>query len=156
MTKYTPATGGPPGLTRRPRATEAVNQRDNLRDHAKQFRRYLPPDRHDPVQRPRHWRPFQHRDVVPAGDLGDVPGDKAGALGDDDRRAARPGLVLQGDGDVRRVGDDDRGPRHRLQHPLAGALALQPADALADERVALFTLQLLLDLLLAHADRRLE
>ena len=82
-------------------------------------------------------------------------GERVLALGDDDRRG-RVGLVLERDGEVRRVGDDDVGGRDGVHHAGAGELhgaALLRALDLAGQ---LLLLVLLLDLLLVHPQRLLE
>ena len=101
------------------------------------------------VQRAGERRILDDRDAVLAGDLADFQRDRIDALGDADRRV-HAALVLQGDGEVGRVGDDDGGLRHRRHHALAHAGLADLADLALDRRIAFGLLELLLDLAQRH------
>ena len=86
-----------------------------------------------------------------AGDFADRRRDQVDALGDHDRRAHALLVVLQRDGEVRRVRDDHVGLRHFLHHALARHLLLHLADAALHFGRAFAFLVFLADFLAAHA-----
>ena len=101
------------------------------------------------VQRARERRVLHHRDRMLGRDLADLQRQRVDALGEADRRV-HAALVLQGDGVVGRVGDDDRGLRHRGDHALAHPALAQLPDLALDHRVAFGLLELLLHLAQRH------
>ena len=66
-------------------------------------------------------------------------------------RAVLLAHIFQRDREVGRVGDDQRRARHRRHHPPPRPVARQRAQPRLDDRVAFRLLQLVLDLLLGHA-----
>ncbi|MNZ86546.1 hypothetical protein D3C78_1053680 [compost metagenome] len=84
------------------------------------------------------------------GHLADLQGDEVVALGQQLRRTAGLGVVLQRHGEVRRVGDHHVGRRHRLHHPPLRHLALHLADLGLHFRLAFAVLVFVADFLLGH------
>ena len=101
------------------------------------------------MQRPRQWRVFDHRDRVFGRDLADFERHRIDALGEADRRL-HAAVVLQRDGVVGRVGDDNRGLRHLGHHALAHAALAQRPDLALDHRVAFGLFELVLHLAERH------
>ena len=101
------------------------------------------------IQRAGQRHVFDDRNVVLAGDFPDPERDVVHALGHADRRR-HAALVGQRDRIVRRVGDDDRGLRHRSHQALLHAREPQLPDPGLDVRIAFRLLELLLDLPQRH------
>jgi hypothetical protein len=76
------------------------------------------------------------------------------ALGQNTRRRHRFALVFERDGVVRRVGDDDSGLGHIVEHATARELALQAAHASLDLGAALVLARFVADFLSRHLQAR--
>ena len=83
--------------------------------------------------------------------LADAHGQVVGTLGHDLRGAHHGRVVLQGHGEVRRVGHDHVGLGDRLAQALHGQLARHARAALTDQRIAFHALHLVAHLLACHA-----
>ena len=95
------------------------------------------------MQRAGQRRILDDRDRMLAGDLPDLQGQRFDAFGDADRRL-HAALIFQRDGVVGRVGDDDRGLRHRRHHAPAHARLAHLLHLALDGRVAFGLLEFLL------------
>ena len=69
------------------------------------FRRNFLVDLDSAVERAGEWRILDHGNVVLARQVADLAGDHVCALGDADRRI-HAALVFEGDGEMRRIGDN--------------------------------------------------
>ena len=103
------------------------------------------------VQRAGQLRRGEHLNAVLPRLFPDPRSNVIGALGQQDGRAIRCGIVGQGHSKVLGVGDHDIGVLDLGDHAGVGHLALAPADLLLHLGPALAVLHLILDLLLGHA-----